>query len=617
MKNIFNFLFLLVTCLNLQAQDNKKVLFIGIDGTRPDALEFASTPNMDALITDGIYTPDALNDDITSSGPGWSAMLTGVWSDKHGVTDNSFSGSNYEDYPSIFKRIEDFNSDLHTVSFVHWNEINDFITLDHADFKTNYGSDLEVGEAGSNYLTSNDPDLMFLHFDDVDHAGHASGYSVDVPEYITAIESVDVHIGTVLTALQARENYEEEDWLILVSTDHGGLGFGHGGNSIDEERIFMIASGKNVATEVILAESITVSDVPENCLDEETELNFAGNGDIVQVEPNQLFDFGENQDFTIECRVRTSQAADVSIVGNKDWDSGGNPGFVISFRYASGPEWKVNIGDGESRVDIETGGEIADNEWHTLSVTFDRDGLMTMYEDGIEIASDEIAGIGDIDTGAGLVFGSDILGDYSYNGAIAEVRVWNEVLSAEAVADYACNSIDDAHPHFNSLSGYWKMNEGMSTVADFSPNGNNGLSTGAEWNIPDSITSYDYSNTPRTPDMAVSALTWLCVPISPDWNLDGQSLVAECMPSATNDLILNAPALAFVLSPNPALDMVYLTFENEFELSENQVSIRDVLGRVVFRGESNILRINTLMAGVYTVSVKSGNKTFSRRMVVE
>ncbi|MGK0366231.1 MAG: hypothetical protein ACI85O_003304, partial [Saprospiraceae bacterium] len=188
----------------------------------------------------------------------------------------------------------------------------------------------------------------------------------------------------------------------------------------------------------------------------------------------------------------------------------------------------------------------------------------------------------------------------------------------EAVADYACNSIDDAHPHFNSLSGYWKMNEGMgSTVADFSPNGNNGLSTGAEWNIPDSITSYDYSNTPRTPDMAVSALTWLCVPISPDWNLDGQSLVAECMPSATNDLILNAPALAFVLSPNPALDMVYLTFENEFELSENQVSIRDVLGRVVFRGESNILRINTLMAGVYTVSVKSGNKTFSRRMVVE
>lgn len=618
MKNTSSLFFLLFICLTLQAQENKKVLFIGIDGTRPDALEAANTPNLDALIADGIYTPDALNDDITSSGPGWSAMLTGVWSDKHGVTDNGFSGSNYGDYPPIFKRIEDFNPDLHTVSFVHWNPINDFITLDHADFKTNYGSDLEVGEAGANYLAANEPDLMFLHFDDVDHAGHASGYGIDVPAYIAAIEGVDVHIGTVLTALQARNNYESEDWLILVSTDHGGIGFGHGGNSIDEEKVFMIASGKNVETAVILAESTTISDAPENCLNEETELTFEGNGDVVQIEPNQLFDFGENQDFTIECRVRTSQAADVSIIGNKDWDSGGNPGFVISFRFASGPEWKVNIGDGDNRVDIDTGGEIADNEWHTLSVTFDRDGLMTMYEDGVEIASAEIAGIGNIDTGAGLVFGSDILGDYSYNGAIAEVRIWNEILSAEAVADYACNSIDDAHPNFNSLSGYWKMNEGEgSTVTDFSPNGNNGFITGADWNIPDSITTYDYSNTPRTPDMAVSALTWLCLPISPDWNLDGQSLVAECMPSNTDDLTLNASELTFILSPNPARDLVYLTFENELDLREGRVEVRDVLGRLVFVGDSKVLTVSGLSVGVYTVSVLGGGKVFSQRMVVE
>ena len=42
-------------------------------------------------------------------------------------------------------------------------------------------------------------------------------------------------------------------------------------------------------------------------------------------------DFGANQDFTVECRVKTSIAADVAIVGNKDWDSGGNNGFVFSF----------------------------------------------------------------------------------------------------------------------------------------------------------------------------------------------------------------------------------------------------------------------------------------------
>ena len=76
--------------------------------------------------------------------------------------------------------------------------------------------------------------------------------------------------------------------------------------------------------------------------------------------------------------MRTNVAGDVAIVGNKDWNSGLNQGFVFSFKYPSGPEWKVNIGDGLSRVDINTGGTIADGQWHTLSVSFDRDGYMKM-----------------------------------------------------------------------------------------------------------------------------------------------------------------------------------------------------------------------------------------------
>ena len=75
----------------LWSQDLKKVLIIGIDGCRSDALEIASTPTIDSLINEGIFSPDALNDDITISGPGWSANLCGVWSDKHQVTNNDFS----------------------------------------------------------------------------------------------------------------------------------------------------------------------------------------------------------------------------------------------------------------------------------------------------------------------------------------------------------------------------------------------------------------------------------------------------------------------------------------------------------------------------------------------
>lgn len=97
----------------------------------------------------------------------------------------------------------------------------------------------------------------------------------------------------------------------------------------------------------------------------------------------------------------------LSIVGNKDWDSGANKGFVFSFRFASGPEWKVNIGDGNNRADINTGGAIADGEWHTLTATFDRSAWLKIYEDGVLLDSTDISSIGDINTDFGLRFGAD------------------------------------------------------------------------------------------------------------------------------------------------------------------------------------------------------------------
>ena len=248
--------------LGLSSQNLKKVLVIGIDGCRSDVLEGINTPNIDNLISNGIFSPDALNDDITVSGPGWSAILCGVWSEKHGVENNNFNGSNYENYPPFFKYINDFNPDLNTISICNWSPINDFIVEDHADEIINVGSDLEVATEAKNYLTDENPDVLFLHFDEVDHAGHAYGFSMDSPEYVASIEGVDTYVGSVMQAIEERPSYSTEDWLIIVTTDHGGIGFSHGGNTIEEKNVFMIASGKSVETNIILKDSSIVIDDP-------------------------------------------------------------------------------------------------------------------------------------------------------------------------------------------------------------------------------------------------------------------------------------------------------------------------------------------------------------------
>ena len=535
-------LFLLFPFIALSQQNIKKVLIIGIDGCRADALELANTPVLDNLIQNGIYSPDALNDDITVSGPGWSAILCGVWSDKHLSIDNSFNNTDYFNFPPIFKYAEDFDDNLNTVSICNWNPINDNIVQNYADFKLNVSSDYDVSSEASTYITNNDPDLIFLHFDDVDHAGHNYGFSPNITEYITSIEAVDDLLDPVMQAIYQRPNYLNEDWIILVTSDHGGVGTSHGGTSIEHENVVVIVSGDNIQQLVIEKDSSLILDSVYNCLSDSVELKFDGIDDYVQISNASQFDFGVNQDFTIECRIRTSTSGDVAIVGNKDWNSGNNKGFVFSFKYPSGPEWKINIGDGVNRADINTGGLIANNQWHTLSVSFDRDGFMKMYEDGLLIDSADISYVGDITTNSGLFCGMDIYQNYPFSGSVSQLRVWDTILNSNDIQSWYCNDINSTHPSYNNLIGYWHMNEGGNTVLlnDLSINNNNAIVNGASWYNYDSLWVYDYSNTPRIVDVPVTALNHLCIPINSSWLLDGVSLTPNCLLNNFEDINFNS-----------------------------------------------------------------------------
>ena len=535
-------LFLLFPFIALSQQNIKKVLIIGIDGCRADALELANTPVIDNLIQNGIYSPDALNDDITVSGPGWSAILCGVWSDKHLSIDNSFNNTDYFNFPPIFKYAEDFDDNLNTVSICNWNPINDNIVQNYADFKLNVSSDYDVSSEASTYITNNDPDLIFLHFDDVDHAGHNYGFSPNITEYITSIEAVDDLLDPVMQAIYQRPNYLNEDWIILVTSDHGGVGTSHGGTSIEHENVVVIVSGDNIQQLVIEKDSSLILDSVYNCLSDSVELKFDGIDDYVQISTASQFDFGVNQDFTIECRIRTSTSGDVAIVGNKDWNSGNNKGFVFSFKYPSGPEWKINIGDGVNRADINTGGLIANNQWHTLSVSFDRDGFMKMYEDGLLIDSADISSVGDISTNSGLFCGMDVYQNYPFSGSVSQLRVWDTILNSNDIQSWYCNDLNPTHPSYNNLIGYWHMNEGGNTVLlnDLSINNNNAIVNGASWYNYDSLWVYDYSNTPRIVDVPVTALNHLCIPINSSWLLDGVSLTPNCLLNNFEDINFNS-----------------------------------------------------------------------------
>jgi hypothetical protein len=92
------------------------------------------------------------------------------------------------------------------------------------------------------YIQRKKPVFAFVHFDHVDHAGHHDGHGS--PAYYQAVGKADSLIGHVIAAIKAAGM--AENTLVIVTADHGGKGFGHGGPSLEEGEITMILSGKDV-----------------------------------------------------------------------------------------------------------------------------------------------------------------------------------------------------------------------------------------------------------------------------------------------------------------------------------------------------------------------------------
>lgn len=528
----------------LRAQNAGKVLILGIDGCRQDALQQANATNIDQLLTHAVYSFDALTHQPTWSGTGWSSMLTGVWENKHNVYNNSFLSPNYAQYPHFIARVETINPALHTASVVHWGPINSIInTL--CDEEYTYSTDLEVTNKAVDLLTNANPDVLFVDFDDVDHAGHLYGFHPSVSQYLNSIEVTDSYIGNILTALHNRPAYPDENWLILVSTDHGGTMSGHGGPSLEERNVFVIASNDQFTPRQIAKTPVT-QPIPAALL-------FNGSNQYVAPQsPGNLFEFGSSQDFSIEIRVKyTALAGDAAFISDKNWNSGANAGFVFSTPASDQTKWKVNVADGTNRIDV-TGSTINDGNWHHLTATFDRDGLLNIYQDGQLAGQAVMSSVGNINSGLPLTIAQDGTHAYPFwfNGAIAEVRVWNTVLNPETVAAWACAPVNNAHPNYANLMAYWQMTEGTgATLADASANAITAALQGSApvWSTAAGAqTCYDYSQTPRIVDVACTALTHLGIGFLPEWQLDGHSIV---LPLGGPDISCSGTVQTYTVPP--------------------------------------------------------------------
>lgn len=241
----------------------KKVLVLGYDGFRRDGLQNVANQKHSAIKEIGkqgklIWTyagGEETHLQATSTAPGWTSILTGEWADLHGVQENG--DIKPQAIPTFLTQAEQLG---YSCAFVaSWEgHFTSSYAMDIAQAKvqeTNIQYDQMQNDSETlaqilTYVTKTnqkktkklDPDVLFFIFEETDHVGHDSGFGNENPEYQTACQNVDAWGYEIIQNIQQRVSYEQEDWLILITTDHGGIQYDHGGHSMEEEATFLISN---------------------------------------------------------------------------------------------------------------------------------------------------------------------------------------------------------------------------------------------------------------------------------------------------------------------------------------------------------------------------------------
>jgi len=256
----------------------KKAIMILIDGVPADVIERVNTPHLDEIAELGGYTrayqggmKDGFSQTPTVSAPGYMNMITGTWANKHNVRDNAVKNPNYN-YWNIFRIAETVNPELSTAIFSTWQDNRTKligegkqeaggIQLDYSfdgfeldtnrfphksDRKYIFDIDELVSSEAASYIEKMGPDLSWVYLEFTDDMGHKFG---DSPQMDEAVMKADKQIGRIWDAIKKRKIQFNEDWMAVITTDHGRnpeTGKGHGGQSARERTTWIFTNSSNL-----------------------------------------------------------------------------------------------------------------------------------------------------------------------------------------------------------------------------------------------------------------------------------------------------------------------------------------------------------------------------------
>ena len=186
----------------------------------------------------------------TSTAPGWASILTGVWAREHGVYEMETMKAEYPTallelarrgisacfyglwethFTNTYKgEIETVQKERVPLEYLHCKNENDL----HEQLL---------------YAIDADVDCIFGIYEGPDSCGHGIAFTNNNYLYTKSISDCDRCSYELMERIRTRATYDKEDWLILITSDHGGHKTRHGTQNI-QDRMTFLASSKKIET---------------------------------------------------------------------------------------------------------------------------------------------------------------------------------------------------------------------------------------------------------------------------------------------------------------------------------------------------------------------------------
>lgn len=522
---------------------NNRVLLITIDGVSGTALSSmadSKIPTITTLKRNSLYSLRSLADyeDVDLDYPiSYANLFTGVSFSKH-----NFNGvpeeSNLGDYPSFIKRIKTENPNT-TIGVFSGNESAVSSLAAEADVK-NFGiQDSEVIEKATAYLKSEHPEVVVVNLVDADKVGQEVGYSTENAAYAEAIVDVDTKIKTIKTALESRETYKEENWLVIITSTQGANAENGtlGSTAYDDLRkntFTLFYNPKFNSSPIAIPNT---GSIPFSSTSPVYNGSLASNNTALIPDDGGLYNFGTN-DFTIRFTMKGSGVERTWPVflskGGRIDDS--NPGWRL---YISRKLLSMQVGGNGGWSNWGTDLVVNDGLWHNVAIVFFKeDGVRKVkaFVDGVKSERVE-----NINGRPGLTTNEPIRVGRNRDDAdlpdvqISHLQIYDRAWSDQDVQDNSCKvEVDESSLHYENLVGYWPSNESKERILyNKAPRGEGKdlvLQGSSNWQSFSDISEKlcpmvnkgFYQLVPNLVDIPYTIYNWMSIPVRGTWNLDGK-----------------------------------------------------------------------------------------------